>query len=72
MYCENGRIYIESDDQCIECKNYAEGIACPLLLALGQGVVYLEDNLTVVDCGFYKKFERNLYIVRNDEEDNFD
>ncbi len=70
MYCENGQIYIEGDDQCIDCKNYAEGVACPLLTALGLGVVCLEDSLTVCNCGFFEKFERHLHIVRENENDN--
>jgi len=70
MYSEDGQIYIEGEDQCINCKNYAEGIACPLLAALGLGVVYIEDSLTVSNCGFFEKFERHLHIVRNDENDN--
>ena len=53
MYCSDGRIFIEDDDQCIDCKNYAEGVSCPLLTALGLGVVYLEDSLTVTNCGFF-------------------
>ena len=70
MYCENGRIYIESDDQCLDCKNYAEGVSCPLLTALGLGVVYLEDSLIVTNCGFFKQFERRLRLVK--DEDNAD
>lgn len=72
MYCENGQIYIEGDDQCISCKNYAEGVSCPLLTALGLGVVYIEDSLIVSNCGFFEKFERHLHIVRENDEDNFD
>lgn len=72
MYCENGSIFIEDDDQCIDCKNYAEGVSCPLLTALGLGVVLLEDSLTVTNCGFFKKFERSLHIVRDDENNNID
>lgn len=72
MYCEDGRVFIEDDDQCIECKNYAEGVSCPLLTALGLGVVYLEDSLTVTNCGFFEKFERCLHIVRNNENNNAD
>ena len=72
MYCSDGRIFIEDDDQCIDCKNYAEGGSCPLLTALGLGVVYLEDSLTVTNCGFFEKFVRSLHIVRNDENDNID
>jgi len=68
MYCIDGKVYIEDEDQCITCKNYAIGVACPLLMALGQGVVFLEDSLTVTNCGFYEKFTRNLQIVKNTEE----
>ncbi|MBQ2612197.1 hypothetical protein IJF81_07400 [bacterium] len=63
MYSADGKIFIEDDDQCISCENYAKGVACPLLMALGEGVVFMEDSLTVEDCGFYKKFKRNLHIV---------
>ncbi|MDR1169025.1 MAG: hypothetical protein LBK53_09100 [Heliobacteriaceae bacterium] len=69
MYCVDGKIYIEDDDQCIDCKNYAVGVACPLLMALGQGVVYMEDSLTVRDCGFYVRFSRHLHVVRNNGEE---
>jgi len=67
MYCADDKIYIEDDDQCITCKNYAVGVACPLLMALGQGVVYMEDSLTVTNCGFYEKFTRTLRIVKDEE-----
>lgn len=66
MYCINGTIYIEDQDQCLTCENYAKGVACPLLEALGQGVVYLEDSLTVTNCGFYKEFKRMLKIVKKE------
>lgn len=72
MYCDDGRVFIDDDDQCIDCKNYAEGVACPLLTALGLGVVSLQDNLTVTNCGFFEKFERHLHIVRNNENNNLD
>lgn len=72
MYCENGKIFIENDDQCMDCKNYAEGVSCPLLTALGLGVVYLEDSLTVTNCGFFERFERKLHIVRNNDTNNID
>lgn len=66
MYCMNETVYIEDDDQCLTCDNYAKGVACPLLEALGQGVVYLEDSLTVTNCGFYKEFKRTLKIVKKE------
>jgi hypothetical protein len=68
MYCVNYTVYIEDEDQCMTCENYAKGIACPLLEALGQGVVYLEDSLTVSNCGFYKEFKRTLKLVKEEEK----
>ena len=67
MYCIDYVVYIEDDDQCLSCDNYARGVACPLLEALGQGVVYLEGSLTVTNCGFYKEFKRTLKIVRSED-----
>lgn len=67
MYCIDYTVYIEDDDQCITCENYAKGVACPLLEALGSGFVHLEDSLTVTNCGFYKEFKRTLRIVRKEE-----
>lgn len=69
MYCINGTVFIEDDDQCITCENYAKGVACPLLEALGQGVVYLEDSMGVVNCGFYKEFKRNLKLVKKKKDE---
>jgi len=66
MYCIDYTVYIDDDDQCLSCDNYARGVACPLLEALGQGVVYLEDSLTVTNCGFYKEFKRSLKVIRNE------
>ena len=63
MYLENGNITIEDDDECITCENLQKGVACPLIQALAQGVVFIEDSLNVVNCGFYKKFERHLHLV---------
>lgn len=68
MYCVDYTVYIEDQDQCLTCENYARGVACPLLEALGQGVVYLEDSLTVTNCGFYKEFKRTLKLVKNIQE----
>jgi len=63
MYFENGKIYVEKDDQCISCKNFTKGVACPLLQALGLGVVTLDGTMTVTNCGFYEEFKRHLKIV---------
>lgn len=70
MYCADYTVFIEDDDQCLTCENYARGVACPLLEALGQGVVFLEDSLTVTNCGFYKEFKRTLSLVKDDKKDN--
>ena len=72
MYSENGKIFIEEDDQCNTCQNYLEGVSCPLLTALGLGGVYLEDSLTVENCGFFRSFKRRLRIVRRNENNNAD
>ncbi|MCQ2958259.1 MAG: hypothetical protein MJ180_05090 [Candidatus Gastranaerophilales bacterium] len=60
---ENNNIVIEEDDECITCANLNKGVACPLIQALAQGVVFMEDSLTVSNCGFYEKFERHLRLV---------
>jgi len=68
MYCVDYTVYIEDDDQCLTCENYSRGVACPLLEALASGVVYLEDSLTVTNCGFYKEFKRTLKVVKKEEK----
>ncbi|MFI3300830.1 MAG: hypothetical protein R3Y28_05350 [Candidatus Gastranaerophilales bacterium] len=68
MYSKDGKVFIEEQDQCMNCVNYANKVSCPLLSALGLGVVYLEDSLTVTNCGFYEEFKRNLHIVKNEAE----
>lgn len=71
MYCEDDKVYIEDDDQCLTCENYARGVSCPLIEALGTGVVYLEDSMIVTNCGFYKEFKRTLKLVKDEKkEDN--
>ena len=64
MYNKDGYVCIEDDDQCITCENFNKGVACPLLHALGVGLVSLTEELRVTNCGFYKKFERHLKLVR--------
>jgi len=63
MYIYDNNIYIEEDDKCITCANLQKGVACPLIQALAQGVVFIEDSLSVSNCGFYEKFERHLKLV---------
>lgn len=68
MYYYNGSVYVEDEDQCQTCSNFAHGVACPLLQALGMGVVVMQDNLIVTNCGFYKEFKRGLRIVKSETE----
>jgi len=63
MYYDSGKVYVEKDDQCISCKNFTKGVACPLLHALGLGVVTLDGTMCVTNCGFYEEFKRHLKIV---------
>ena len=63
MYYYKGSVYIEDEDQCQTCENFARGVACPLLQALGMGVVVMQDNMYVTNCGFYKEFKRRLRLV---------
>lgn len=74
MYSDGEKVYIENDDICMTCEYYIKEFDCPLLGALVQGDVFLEDNLTVAKCGFYKEFKRVLHIVKdiNNENDNAD
>ena len=67
MYCEDDKVFIEDEDQCLTCENYAKGVACPLLEALGAGIVFLEDSKIVTNCGFYKEFKRTLKLVENNK-----
>lgn len=64
MYTENNHVYIEEDDQCMSCKHYQSGVACPLIEALATGVTFLTEPVGVKNCGFYEKYERPLKVVR--------
>ena len=65
MYYLDGSVHVENDDQCMTCKNFTNGVACPLLQALGMGLVTLEDEMTVINCEFYKAQTRHLKLVDN-------
>lgn len=67
MYFD-GCVHIETDDQCYDCEYFAKGVMCPLLEALAVGVVELKDEMTVQNCGFYKKFSRHLSVVDSTEQ----
>ena len=63
MYYFEGSVHVEKEDQCMTCKNFAEGVACPLLQALAMGLVSLDGTLYVRNCGFYEEFVRRLKLV---------
>ena len=63
MYFDDGQIHIEEEDQCFSCKHFTRGVACPLLEALGQGVVSLDGDILVKNCGFYQPFKRHLRLI---------
>lgn len=69
MYYYDGSVHVEKEDQCMTCKNFAEGVACPLLQALAMGLVTLEGTLNVSNCGFYEEFVRRLKLVKDDKPD---
>lgn len=74
MYYYNNSVYVEDEDQCQTCSNFAQGVACPLLQALGMGMVVLQDSMIVTNCGFYKEFKRHLRLMpsSNDPKDDND
>jgi hypothetical protein len=62
MYYD-GSVHVEEDDQCYSCEYFLQGVKCPLLEALALGVVSLDGDVQVKNCGFYKKFVRSLRLV---------
>jgi len=69
MYYYDGSVHVEKEDQCMTCKNFAEGVACPLLQALAMGLVTLDGTLYVSNCGFYEEFVRRLKLVKDQNPD---
>lgn len=69
MYYQDGGVFVEKEDQCITCKNFNKGVACPLLQALATGVVSLEGVMYVTNCGFYEEFKRHLKLVSTDNDE---
>ena len=67
MYYYNGSVYIEDEDQCQNCSNFVQGVACPLIQALGMGLVVMQDNLYVTNCGFFSEFKRKLQLLKSNE-----
>ena len=62
MYFD-GCVHIEEDDQCFTCTHFVKGVSCPLLEALATGVVTLQDDVGVKNCGFYKKHVCHLSVL---------
>jgi hypothetical protein len=58
-------LHLEADDQCMSCEHFNRGVACPLLEALTSGVVALQMDVVVKNCGFYKEFKRHLNVVKS-------
>ncbi len=69
MYSDGEKVYVEDEDLCLSCENYVKEFDCPLLGALVQGDVLLEDSMIVKRCGFYKEFKRVLYIIKDDKKE---
>ncbi|MEB3245691.1 MAG: hypothetical protein VKJ06_06880 [Vampirovibrionales bacterium] len=67
MYVEDNIVRIETDDQCNTCAYFLRGVTCPLIEALGSGIVTLEIEVNVTNCGFYKAFKRHLKLVDTNE-----
>lgn len=65
----DGEVHIEEDDQCFSCEYFLKGVQCPLLEALAEKVVFLEGDIMVRNCGFYKQFKRHLSILKPGEEE---
>jgi hypothetical protein len=59
-------VHIEETDQCFTCTHFVRGVTCPLLEALATGVVILQDDVGVQNCGFYQKHVRHLTVMGND------
>ncbi len=65
----DGQVHIEEDDQCYTCEHFLKGVQCPLLEALAEGVVELDEDITVKNCGFYKQFHRHLRLIESPSTD---
>jgi hypothetical protein len=69
MIEEEGSLYFEEEDQCMDCKHSRSGTICPLLEAIYAGVVYLrEEGFAVKNCDFFQKFENPLKLVKKDKK----
>lgn len=68
MYFD-GTVHIEREDQCYTCEHFLKGLTCPLLEALALGIVELDGDIVVQNCGFYKEFKRTLWLVEPEEEE---
>lgn len=64
----DGDVHIEEDDQCFNCEHFLKGVQCPLLEALAEKVVFLDGDIVVRNCGFYREFKRHLTLLKADEQ----
>ena len=66
MFTSEGRVYVEEEDQCDTCEyGTSKNELCPLIEALSHGLVCLETDLLVKNCGFFKVRERRLKVVED-------
>jgi hypothetical protein len=68
MYMKDGTIHIDDEDQCGSCSHFSKGVACPLLEALGQKVVYMDGEFIVKNCGFYVKWVNPLRLIQSEPD----
>ena len=47
-------VYLDKDDICIYCE---QQYGCPLIECLSNGLVEAQDDIKVVDCAHYLKFD---------------
>lgn len=66
----DGDVHIEEDDQCFTCEHFLKGVQCPLLEALAEKVVFLDDDIVVRNCGFYREFKRHLTLLKPGEDES--
>lgn len=62
MYCVESKVFIENDDLCISCQNYVQDLNCPLLSALAQGDVFLENSLQVQTADFIENLKESCIL----------
>ena len=72
MYCDEGSVFVEKEDQCMSCENFKKGVECPLLQALGFGAAILDPIINFNVYGFYQESKRHLKLVDNNNPEKID